>query len=134
MTTTPFRTDRRCEGRAVLTLKMGKGWERCYPLGQNYGPRPLWSPLMAEQSLSGEHHRHVVLIRRRDHLGVADGAARLRDESDARFGRLVDPVAEGEVGVRSERCAGGIVADQSRLVDREKGGVDPRHLAGADAD
>src|ERR1043166_10153474 len=98
MTTPHFRTDRRCEGRAVLTLKMGKGWERCYPLGQNYGPRPLWSPLMAEQSLSGEHHRHVVLIRRRDHLGVADGAARPRDAPDARFGRLTASLAAGGTG------------------------------------
>ena len=54
---------------------------------------------MPEVTLSGEHHGHAVLVRRRDHLVVANAAAGLHDGLDAGSRRRVEAVPEREEGV-----------------------------------
>src|SRR5437660_9331450 len=90
--------------------------------------------LVMELPHAREHHREPVLVRGRDHLGVVHGAAGLDDRRDAGSCRFVDAVAEREEGVARETGATRVVALLLRLVHREKRGVDPAHLAGADSD
>src|SRR5438552_1916679 len=56
---------------------------------------------MPEVPVAGEDHRDAVFVARRDAVRVAHRPARLHDRHDARLGRLIDVVAEGE-----ERVAG----------------------------
>src|SRR5688572_12907402 len=90
--------------------------------------------LVAELAPSRHDHRDAVLIGSGDHFRVADRAPWLDDCRHTGRGGLIDAVAEGEEGVGSENRALGLVSRLGRLVNREKGRVDARHLAGPDAD
>ena len=52
---------------------------------------------MAEVPNTGEHHRDAALVRRSNHLVVADAAARLDDGDGAIVGDDVEPVAERRI-------------------------------------
>jgi hypothetical protein len=60
---------------------------------------------MPEVAHPGEDHGKALFIRRRDHLVVADRAARLDDGGGARFGRRQQAIGEGEEGVGGNRAA-----------------------------
>src|SRR5437773_9803190 len=55
---------------------------------------------------SGEHHRHVVLVGRRDDLGVAERAARVDHRRDAGLRDDVEAVAEREKRIGRAHGAG----------------------------
>src|SRR5690606_29192911 len=93
-----------------------------------------WSCLVAEMPETGEHHGDVVLVGCSDHLFVAHRAAGLDDRGGAGLGKHVEAVAEGEEGVRGDHAAGDLQAGILGLDLGDAGGVDPAHLAGADAD
>ena len=72
-----------------------------------------------EVAHAGEHHRQPGVVRRRDHLVVADRSARLDHRGGARLDRRQQPVGEGEERVRRDRRA-----DRARLAPaRLVGGV-----------
>src|SRR5947209_1929552 len=79
---------------------------------------------MTEHALSRKDHCDTAFVRGGDHLGVANRSARLDDRSNACFGGLVDTVAEGEIRVRTEDCALGVMPLLLGLVHREKCRVD----------
>src|ERR1051326_2196452 len=87
--------------------------------------------LMPEGPPPREPHRPLALIRRRDDLGGAHGAAGLDPRAHAGVGEDVEAVAEGEERIRRGVGAGG---RHGRLHHRELRGVDAAHLARADAD
>src|SRR2546426_10906589 len=76
--------------------------------------------LMTEWPHTGQDHGQVVLVRRRDHLGISDRAARLDDRRDARPSRLIHPVPERKERVAREHGALGVVTLLARLVDRQE--------------
>jgi len=86
---------------------------------------------MPEMPLPREHHRHPTFIRGGDDFRVADGTSGLDDGANSGVGEEVEAVAEGEEGVGGGEGAGG---GQDRFHDRDFGGVDAAHLAGADSD
>jgi len=86
------------------------------PMVWSYSPRNL----MTELPHTGQDHGQVVLVRRRDHLGVSDRAARLDDRRDARRGRLIYPVPKGKERVAREHGPLGVVALLASLVDRQE--------------
>src|SRR5581483_2040168 len=100
---------------------------------------PFYSLLLTPYSCSSvskvphlrKHHGHPVLVRRRDDLGVADGAAGLDHSPDAGRGRRVQPVAEREKSVRGQDRALGFVPGLPR---RQTDRIDAVHLARAHAD
>src|SRR5260370_16715183 len=61
------------------------------PMVWSYSPRNL----MTELPHTGQDHGQVVLVRRRDHLGVSDRAARLDDRPDPPPAPLIYPVPKG---------------------------------------
>src|SRR6187549_195573 len=89
---------------------------------------------MTELPLARKHHRHPMLVRRRNHLGVPDRATRLDNRLHTRLDRLVDAVTEREVGVGAENGPGRLMTGRPGLVHRHEGRVYPRHLAGPYAD
>jgi len=84
-----------------------------------------------EMSHAGEYHGNTMLIGGLDDFLVPDAAARLDDGGYAGFGRRIDTVPEGKKGIRSQYCPFGW---QQGFLDGYAGGIDPRHLAGTDAD
>src|SRR5215212_6346846 len=88
--------------------------------------------LVPELPLARENHGDLVLVRRRNHVGVAHGTARLDNGGDSRFCGLIDTIAKREESVRAHHRTVCVVAGEGRLVDGKKRGVDARHLSGAD--
>src|SRR5262249_21726712 len=78
---------------------------------------------------AGKHHRHVVLIRCGDDLGVAPAAAGLNDGADAEAGGNIDIVTEGEEGIGSHYCSGKSELLIGCLHRREARRVHTAHLA-----
>src|SRR4029078_8533264 len=90
--------------------------------------------LMAEMPYAGEHDRDPALVGGRDHLVVADAAARLDDSDGAVVGDDRETIAK-----RKERIGGHdrIRERQARLLRLQRGDacrVDAAHLPGADAE
>src|SRR3546814_7149286 len=56
-----------------------------------------------EMPHAGKHHRQPGVVRRRDHLVVADRAARLDHAGGARLDRRQQAVGNGEEGVAGDR-------------------------------
>src|SRR2546422_5317689 len=86
-------------------------------------------PSVLEQSERGEGHRDPVLVRSRDHLGVADRTPGLRDRRDGPLRELLESVPEREVRVAHRDAP---FRSRTRLVAREHAGVDAAHLARPD--
>ena len=57
---------------------------------------------MAEMPHAGEHHRHAVFIRRRDHFCIAHAAAGLDHGGDAGCGSLIDAITERKESIRRQ--------------------------------
>src|SRR5439155_27117027 len=55
---------------------------------------------MTEMPHAGQNHRHLMLVRSRDDLLIANRAAGLDDCGDAGLRRRVKTVPEGEAGIR----------------------------------
>src|SRR5579885_2462834 len=89
---------------------------------------------VAEVADAGEHHRHVMFIRRGDDFIVANRAARLDDGGDAGGGGGVDAVAEREEGLRGHDGAAHRKARVRGLHGGDPGADHAAHLPGADAD
>src|SRR5690606_10905198 len=81
--------------------------------------------LVSELALAGDDHGDLVLVGRRDHLGVPHRAARLDDGGDAGGRGLFHPVGKGEEGVGGEHAALGVVALLPGLVHGEERAVHP---------
>ena len=75
---------------------------------------------MTELPHTGQDHGQVMLIRRGDHLGISDRAARLDDRGDARGGRLIYPIPEGKERVAREHSPSRIMTLLARLVDSQE--------------
>jgi hypothetical protein len=88
---------------------------------------------MPEVPLAGEDHGHAALVRGGDDLGVAHAAARLDRGGRARIRRGEQAVGEGEERIRSDHAAHEGELGLAGLPDGDSRGVDPRHLARADA-
>src|SRR5438552_19178986 len=74
------------------------------------------SQLVSELPHARQYHRQPALVRRGDHLGVADRAPRLNDRRDTRLRRLVHAVAEWKERVARQHGAGGVEPLLARLV------------------
>src|SRR6516162_3083348 len=85
---------------------------------------------VTEMPHAGKHHRHVVLIRCSDDLGVAPAAAGLNDGADAEPGGNVEIVAEGEKGIGGHDCPGESELLVAGLHGREARRVHTAHLSG----
>src|SRR5580704_954534 len=79
---------------------------------------------------SGEEHGQAQAVGGRDHFGIALRPARLNDGGGSGFGDFFDAI-----GKRKEVVGGGDGAVQRELGFHrtDSGGVNPTHLAGADA-
>src|SRR5258706_3840328 len=103
-----------------------------FPVFRAKPPQP--SSLMAELTLTREHHRDIEFVSGLNHFLVAHRAARLDDRRDTGFSGLLDSVAKWEERIGAQHRALGVVTSDARLVHRKKSGVDSRHLTGADSD
>src|SRR5262245_27548158 len=110
------------------------------PLAMPHCPAPLEGPtqptremecsgrlLSADRSMpemadAGEEHRQAVLVARRDRVGVAFRAARLRDGRHADASRGIDVVAAWEECVGRQHCPAAALA---RLLRRDLDRIDP---------
>src|SRR6185437_3036741 len=69
-------------------------------------PGPARAPaLVPEVPDTGEIEAHARLLSRLDHLGVADGTARLHDSAYSGVGQHEQPVGEGKERVTGRRRA-----------------------------
>src|SRR5712671_4927767 len=103
-----------------------------FPVFRAKPPQPL--SLMAELTLTREHHRDIEFVSGLNHFLVAHRAPRLDDRRNTGFSGLLDSVAKWEERIGAQHRALGVVTSDARLVHREKSGVDSRHLTSADAD
>src|SRR6185437_12716979 len=78
-----------------------------------------------------KHHREAVLISRRDHFLVADGAAGLDDGGDPGACGLVDPVTKRKERIRRQHRTG---EGQLRAHRANPHRVNTRHLSSTDTD
>src|SRR5690606_7420890 len=93
-----------------------------------------WSFLVAEMPEAGEYHGDVVLVGRGDHFLVTHRAAGLDHRGGASLGEHVEAVSERERGVGGDHATGDLQAGVLGLDLGDAGGIDPAHLARADAD
>ena len=89
---------------------------------------------MTELALRCEDHRNVVLVGGGDDFFVLYGSTRLNDRSYASLCRLVDAVAKWKERIGPEHRALCFMTRELCLVNREKRGIDTRHLARAYSD
>src|SRR5512139_42906 len=101
-------------------------------------PEPMTRSFTAASSVpevahAGEDHGDAVPVGGGDHLLVAHAAARLDHGAGAGLRDHVQPVAEGEEGIRGRHRPRERESVVLRLDRGDARGVDPAHLAGAHA-
>ncbi len=89
---------------------------------------------MTEMADAGEDHGNAAVVGGLDDFLIADGAAGLDGAGGAGLGGGDEAIGEWEKGVTGYDAAGEGKAGVLGLPDGDAGGVDARHLAGADAE
>src|ERR1017187_8012961 len=89
--------------------------------------------LVPEVPDSGEDHRHITFIRRRNHLGVTDAATRLDHRGRPGFDCRDHTVGEREKGVAGNHAALKVKPGFSGFPDRNLRGIHATHLTRAHA-